>query len=327
VDQILFTRNDSCKKQNQGAAIIGERSWDRQRRPAHGTSAYGYQSATEQQGRLAAARSLNYALVIIVKDGTIAMSTPRKADSSDLDRRELHLTIFACAAIAIMGVGSALLMYPVVFNHQSSSPDRTLRVAFFGFCGLCLLLTAYVGDTQASLRRLRRQVELDRKQSLEARRQASEELLKNIPNLNSFQDRLPMEYRRTMATQQPLSILVVSLQFSADVSSPAVRAPILGDAAKTISRKLRDQDSLYVLAPASFCAVLPGVEFSAARGMASRVAEGLIDAAGLSARFSYKIDVVNCPEHASSAHQLYEAVVGMIPMDTSKHQLAAEALT
>jgi GGDEF domain-containing protein len=255
------------------------------------------------------------------------MAVVRKADSSDLERRERHLTVFACLAVALMAGGCALLMYPVVFSHEGSPPNRNLQVAFFGFCTLCLLLTAYLWNNQATIRRLRRQMDADRKQSTEARQQACEELLRSIPNLSSFQDRLPMEYRRTTATEQQLSIVVVVLQFPADLSSPGLRVSVLGDAAKAISRKLRDQDSIYVLGPTCFGAVLPGVEASAARRIASRVAEGLIDAAGVSARFTYKIDIVNYPQHAASAHELHEAVCALIPSDNSKHELAAEALT
>ncbi len=253
----------------------------------------------------------------------MADSDARKPAAVDLDRRELQSTIFACIAIAVMGIGSALLMYPVVFTHPASQ-DWSPRIAFFGFCGLCLLLTAYVWDSHATIRRLRQQMEVDRKESSEARMQASEELLKSIPKLNSFQDQLPMEYRRTTATNQQLSILVVSFQFP-DASASA-KGSILGDAAKAIARKLREQDSIYVLGQACFGAILPGVEASAARSLASRIGEGLIDAAGLNARFTYKIDVVNYPQNASSAHQLYEAVTALIPPDRSVHSLAAEAI-
>jgi GGDEF domain-containing protein len=118
---------------------------------------------------------------------------------------------------------------------------------------------------------------------------------------------------------------VVSVQFPPSASSPAGKASILGDAAKAISRKLREQDSIYVLGPACFGVILPSLEGAAARTLASRIGEGLIDAAGLSARFSYKIDVVNYPQNASSAHQLYEAVSSLIPHDKSVHELAAQS--
>jgi hypothetical protein len=254
-----------------------------------------------------------------------AVPINRQTNPADIERRELQSTVFACSAIAIMGIGSAVLMYPVVFNHQGTAPDRGLRIAFFGFCGLCLLLTAYVWDSRATIRRLRVQMELDRKESSDARMQASEELLKSIPKLNSFQDQLPMEYRRTTATAQQLSILVIAFQFPAGTSSSTGQPAILGDAAKAISRKLREQDSIYVLGPSCIGAILPGLEISAARGLASRIGEGLMDAAGLSARFSYKIDVVNYPQNASSAHQLYEAVSALIPPDRSMQGMAAEA--
>jgi hypothetical protein len=255
------------------------------------------------------------------------VSAIRQPDPVDLERREFQMAVFVCIAIAIMGFGSALLMYPVVFMHPGifQEPGRNLRIAFFGFCGLCLLLTAYVWDTQSTIRRLRRQMELDRKQSEAARLQASEELLKSMPKLGAFQDQLPMEYRRSTSADQQLSILVVAFQFPPDVLSASAKASILGDAAKAVSRKLREQDSLYVLAPACFGVILPSLEALAARTLSSRIGEGLLDAAGLNARFSYKIEVVNYPQNASSAHELYEAVFAHIPRDKSKQGLAAEA--
>lgn len=253
------------------------------------------------------------------------MSDSHRPAAADLDRRELQSTIFACIAIAIMGIGSALLMYPVVFTHPATQ-NWSPRIAFFGFCGLCVLLTAYVWDSHATIRKLRVQMEIDRKQSTEARLQASEELLKSIPKLSAFQDQLPMEYRRTTATSDQLSILVISFQFPDATASPAARGAVLGDAAKAIARKLREKDSIYVLGPVCFGTILPGVEASAARGVASRIAEGLVDAAGSNARFTYKIDIVNYPQNASSAHQLYEAVTALIPQDRSVHSLAAETL-
>src|ERR1700693_5304808 len=99
------------------------------------------------------------------------MPAVQKADSSHLERRELQVTVFACLAVAVMAIGCALLMYPVVFSHEGNSPNRNLQIAFFGCCALCVLLTAYLWNNQATIRRLRRQMDMDRKQSTEARRQ------------------------------------------------------------------------------------------------------------------------------------------------------------
>lgn len=262
--------------------------------------------------------------VITLRTDT-AVTATRQPNPADLERREFQLSVFACVAIATMGIASALLMYPVVFTSQDNPQERYLRIAFFGFCGLCLLLTAYVWDTQAKMRRLRRQMDLDRKQNTAARLQASEELLKSIPKLGSFQDQLAMEFRRTAATGQQLSVLVIAFQFSGSASSSVGQASILGDGAKAISRKLREQDSIYVLGPACFGVIFPSLEGAAARAVASRIGEGLMDAAGLNARFSYKIDVVNYPQNASSAHQLYEVVSALIPADASIQGRATEA--
>src|SRR5690349_6043278 len=75
--------------------------------------------------------------------GAILMATAGNNRLAELERRELQLTVFACFAIAVLAVGTAVLMYPVVFPAQGTV-DTTMRVAFFGFCGLCLLLAWYV---------------------------------------------------------------------------------------------------------------------------------------------------------------------------------------
>src|SRR5437763_12991317 len=54
------------------------------------------------------------------------MPTPAKVRPGDLERRESQLTVFACVAIGLLAVGTALFMYPVV----SSSADKTLPIAF-----------------------------------------------------------------------------------------------------------------------------------------------------------------------------------------------------
>lgn len=255
------------------------------------------------------------------------MQVTNRINSGDLQRREQHLTVFACAAIGILATGTALLMYPMVFAHQSTPPDKSLHIAFFGFCSLCALLTAYIWESQTTIERLRRQMESDRTKVGEVRKQASVDLLKSIPKLGSFQDLLAMECRRTIAMSDNLSILVVTVQSSEEVSSPIAQISILGDAAKAITRKLREQDSIYLLGRATFGVVLPSVSKAVAQGISARVAEGLADAAGASGQFSSRINVVSYLEDASSAHDLQEVISALIPSDNSIHALAEEALS
>ena len=241
---------------------------------------------------------------------------------NDLDRRELQLTILACSTILVLGAGLALLMYPVVFSH--SSP--VLRNAFYGFCGLSALLAMYLVDRQVTILNLRRQLAEDRRRAAETRIEASAELLNAIPNLSSFKDRLAMEYRRAAAAGQVLSVLVVTVNVPDDISSTPHAISLLSDAAKAISRKLREQDSIYTLRPHCFGTILPGVSRAIAERISGRVADGLSDAAGASNRFSYKINIVNSPENASSAHELQEAVLTVLPTDDSIRSMAQETL-
>jgi GGDEF domain-containing protein len=234
--------------------------------------------------------------------------------ADNLERRELQLSIFVAVTVSVLVVGMVVLMYPLVFSHQVPA-DRTTRIAFWGFCALCILLTVYLWDRHATIRRLRREMAEGRRQIAETRRQASVELLKTMPNFDSFQDRLPMEFRRTATTTQKLSIVVITIKFPPEHSSPSETASALGDAAKVIARKMREQDSIYILAPACFGAVLPGVDLSTAERVCARLTEGLADAAGANHRFHCELKVVNYPEHASSATELQQAVSALALVD------------
>jgi len=247
-----------------------------------------------------------------------------QVQADNLERRELQLSIFVAVTVTVLAVGMVVLMYPLVFSHQAPA-DRTTRTAFWGFCALCVLLTVYLWDRHATIRRLRREMAEGRRQIAETRRQASVELLKTMPNFDSFQDRLPMEFRRTATTTQKLSIVVITIKFPPEHSSPSETASALGDAAKVIARKMREQDSIYILAPACFGAVLPGVDLSTAERVCARLTEGLADAAGASHRFRFELKVVNYPAHASSATELQQAVSALALVDESVPGMA-EAL-
>src|SRR5690348_13903943 len=213
-------------------------------------------------------------------------------------------------------------MYPVVFSYSS----LVLRNAFYGFCGLSALLAVYLVDRQLTILHLRRQISEAGRRATETKLEASAELLNAIPNLSSFKDRLAMEYRRAAAANQVLSVLVITILLPEEVCSTPIAISLLSDAAKAISRKLRGQDSLYVLRPHCFGTILPTVTRPVAERISNRVAEGLSDAAGATNRFSYKISIVNWPANAASAHDLQEAVMNLLPSDSSMRSMAEETL-
>ena len=62
-----------------------------------------------------------------------------RVSPENLENRELHLSIFVSVTVTVLAVGTAVLMYPIVFSHQNPG-DRTMRIAFFGYCALCVLL-------------------------------------------------------------------------------------------------------------------------------------------------------------------------------------------
>ncbi len=247
------------------------------------------------------------------------MTKPGHAASVDLERREFQLSLFACSAIVVLAGGLALLMYPAVFSGgREAVSSRVPQIAFFGFCALSCLLVAYIVDRQITIQRLREQMAADRKRSSEALRQASADLLSTMPNYNTFEDRLSMEFRRAVVAELKLSVLVITIRLHAAFTEPSLGMSALGDAAKAVSRKLREQDSIYILRPGYFGVILPGVGQAGVQRVCGRLAEGLSDAAGASDRFSFKVDAISYPEQTTSAHDLELAVAGWLPEDDAK---------
>ena len=72
---------------------------------------------------------------------------PAVTEQHHLERRELQLTILAAVIVLVLAGGLAAFMYPLVFLHPVGN-KWTLRVAFFGFCGLTLLFVGYLLERQ-----------------------------------------------------------------------------------------------------------------------------------------------------------------------------------
>jgi len=225
-------------------------------------------------------------------------------DALTVERREWHLWLLAMVVILILASGMALLMYPTVFSSPIILTGATLRKVFFGFCALSILLLGYLLDRQLVIRQLRGELLEEQARNTRLRHQASAELLETLPGFSHFQDRLAMEYRRANTTQQPLSMLIVSLLPSRDTSDPKEIDASYGDAAKAVVRRLRREDSIYLFRPGVFGIVLPGTSGGDAYRVSERLAEGLRDASGASDRFSFDLRVVNYPEHTASAREM-----------------------
>lgn len=240
-----------------------------------------------------------------------------QVDPNTLDRRELHLWILAHTIIVVLALGVALLMYPAVFTRPALTA-MSARAVFFGFCGLVALVVGYFVDRQVVIRHLRTQLETEIVHISEIRREASVDLLTMLPGLNNFCDRLAMEFRRASSTQLPLSLLAVELKPSRTCAGPAETETAFGDAAKTLLRKLRGEDSMFLFAPGIFGIVLPTVSARDAYTLRDRLMDGLHDATGASNRFTFGINVVNFPEHVATAREMEQSIRKLLPHKDNK---------
>jgi GGDEF domain-containing protein len=237
------------------------------------------------------------------------MATIDRQELDRLERRGLQLTILSSVFVVVLATGLAAFMYPLVFVHPEGN-KWTMRVAFFGFCALTVLFLSYLFERQGTFRKLKEQLlaELERNVALQI--QASADLLKSMPDLNFFWDRLTMEFRRAQTIEKMLSLIVVKVNRNRKTESDPNAA--LSAAVKAMSRKLRPGDSVYRLAEDMFGVVLPETDTLNAKRVAVRLQEEL---QGVRAHFSCSFDLTahNYPEHVKSAHELEDIVKSMFP--------------
>ena len=244
-----------------------------------------------------------------------------RPDPVSLNRRQWELCLLALAVIVILAVGMALLMYPTTFSTDLIVSGATKRRLFFGFCALLVLQVGYLLDSEMVINRLRRRVAEEHRQALEIRHEASMDLLATLPGFELFRDRLAMEHRRAASTQLPLSLLFVGLKPSPHLHGKDAIHATFGDAARSLTKKLRGEDSIYHFPPGVFAVVLPGVGTENARLISRRLTEGLHNASGASARFLFDVRVINYPEHASTAREMEEAARSLFPDECLKAQI------
>jgi GGDEF domain-containing protein len=239
------------------------------------------------------------------------MSALNRMELDRLERRELQLTILAAVFVLVLAGGLAAFMYPLVFLHPVGN-KWTLRVAFFGFCGLTLLFVGYLLERQRTVRQLKQQLLAELERNISLQHQASVDLLHSMPDQNHFWDRLTMEFRRAMTMQKTLSLLLVKGKAASSTKQNEDADAAWSDTAKAMSRKLRPTDSIYRLSTDIFALVLPETDALNAKRVAVRLQEELQE---VRAKYGKAFDITahNYPQDVQSAHELEDIVKSLLP--------------
>jgi hypothetical protein len=237
-----------------------------------------------------------------------------QTNPDNIQRRELHLSLLTCSAILVLGAGVAALMYSAIFLGPVASGRFPHIAIFVGFCVLGVLLTVYVWDRYRIIRHLRRQLTIGQKLMANVQADASMELLNALPDYELFQDYLPMEVCRAMATLSELSVLVLTITMSPQLNS-SERTRLFSNVAEALSAKLQEH-SIYVLAPSTcFGIVMPNVGLVAATHTSDCIADELTSIRRASKHMSYWMNVINYPNQASNAGQLLRMIQKLVPED------------
>ena len=229
-----------------------------------------------------------------------------------IERRDAQLWLLALAVITVLATGIALLLYPAAFSKAVAISGPSMRKIFFSFCVLAVLTVGYLLDRQIAIRQLRRRLVYEEGRNARLLQRASVDLLDMLPNFEHFQDRLSMEFRRAAISLQPFSIVVVSLN-AINVADGDELASAFGDAAKSMIRRMRREDSLFLFQSGAFGILLPDEREANGPRITERLALGLEEAAGPRHRFSFALKIIQYPKDASTARDLENLAVRAFP--------------
>jgi hypothetical protein len=222
----------------------------------------------------------------------------------DIDRRNWKLWILAIAIILIPAGGLALDMYTPASATGFSLSQSAMLVGIIGFCALAILIAGYLINRQVVIARLRKELEDEKRRSLERRARRNKELLQTLFGAGQFCDRLALELLRATYSKLPFSGLTISLEVSPSLTDSDEIYSAFGEAVKTMIQKLRGEDSIYQFTSGVFGILLPGSAADVARGVARRMADGLNEAMGISPRYSFDIRITNFPDQAKTAPEM-----------------------
>ncbi len=222
----------------------------------------------------------------------------------DIDRRDWQLWALAITMILILAVGIALLIYSSHFTQTFTFSGIAVERIFFAFCTLSVLFVGYLIERQRLIRRLRKELAEERKRNIQLRGQASFGLLQVLPGPEKFRDRLALELERAVSSRQPLSLLTVRLEASPALTHDPDIPLAFGDAVKAMMSKIRGEDSIYKSGHGVYEIILPGAPAAESRRVSARIGEGLSEAAGVSKRFSFDIQMTNYPAQTEIPRQI-----------------------
>jgi len=232
-----------------------------------------------------------------------------KQELEKLERRGLQVTVLSVIFVLILAGALAVFMYPLVFEHPEGN-KWTMRVAYFGFCGLTLLFVSYLLERQKTLRQLKHQLLAELERNIALKHQANVDLLGSMPDASQFWDRLTMEFRRAKTMQKTLSLLLLKVKPAR--GAQADMTALCSATAKGMSRRLRPTDSIFRLAPDLFGVVLPETDQMNGKRVAVRLQEEL-QGARAAFQVAFEISVYNYPEDVVSAHEMEDLVKSLMP--------------
>jgi len=218
------------------------------------------------------------------------------------------LRLLALTVILVLALGLALMMYPTVFAKPMTLSGATFQTIFFGFCTLSVLLIGYLVDRHILISRLRGRIAARESAIQFIQHEASKDFLASLPAIDNFTDRLAMEFRRASRSEQPLSLLAVEVRVRPEICNEADTEVVHADAGRAMLRRLRGEDSLFLLESGAFGILLPRISTHTAELMKEGFEGELRDAAGLIPRFNFKVRLINYPDQVSSAHEIMEAI-------------------
>lgn len=231
-----------------------------------------------------------------------------KTDSSGLGRRETRKWVLAISMTTLLSIGGATVMFPTVFSRPINLDGDTARNCLLVLCAVSILLVSCFADRQIVISYLRRRLSEEENRAITAQNHLSVHLMKCLPGMDAFRERLAKEIRRSESPAQPISMLVVVVEAKPGFADAKEAEAACADAANALRVKMRRGDSLYVLRPGIFGIVLPVCSTATAVLVSDRFFKSLMEARHAGKRFSFEMHVLNHPAHFQTIQEMLQGV-------------------
>ncbi|RMF96634.1 MAG: diguanylate cyclase [Candidatus Schekmanbacteria bacterium] len=154
----------------------------------------------------------------------------------------------------------AAFLFLLTLQYTSLFGEPIENKYFYAFTLLILLFIVYLINNQTHIKKLRKQIEEEKKKTDALKEQSIRENLLSLGTKNHFEDCLAMEFRRSQISSAPFSVLVVAVKNLAEIDKKygfGKGNELICDVTRSLRNFLSEGNSLFRYSNQIYTSILP----------------------------------------------------------------------